>query len=453
MVGSSDVGASRAKGDAGQVLVLVLLFMIVFGLILGALLSNAAVNLRNTSTVRNQESKVYAADAGLDWAIQTIRNTKTACPGPASDPVSLGTPSFNGEAATVTCAVTSNSTTTGAAGYALITTDPSADSLQTTGAATPAINGPVYAAGIAGDVNLHVLDGDVSVQQDQCGGQPAGLTVTPSPPYEYRCSPTTGAATAASVPHVLPPNAPPARTAPDPSDCTVFHPGMYSGSITLGPKNYFESGVYVFDDVSINVTEAQVVGGRPGAGEHNAINLAPCADDGPDARGTGVKWVLRGSSSITVGQAGQLELYERKGGDPNVEGTQGISIQSDSTGVVLHEDSGATPALAVHGMIYAPSASIDLETTNGAVAWLLAGVVTGKITLGQDSVSDGVRLTTGTDDNVRQITLTSTAGSGNDARAVATAVITVSNDTTRTVSTLSRRASCVLADTSPCPGT
>jgi hypothetical protein len=104
-------------------------------------------------------------------------------------------------------------------------------------------------------------------------------------------------------------------------------------------------------------------------------------------------------------------------------------------------------------MVYTPNAAIDLQTTNGAVAWLLGGVVTGRITLGQDSVFDGARLAAGTNTDIRQITLTSTVGSGDEARAVATAVITVSNDPARTAAVLSRRASCVLADGSPCPGT
>ena len=433
---------------------LVLLFMLVFGLVLGALISNATANLRNTTVVRNQESKVYAADAGIDWGLQTVRNTNTACPSPGA-PVALGNPSFNGQTTAVTCAVTAG-TTTGALGYALIT-----DSLATVGGAAATINGPVLAASIEADAHLSVANGDV----ESCSAQPPAVTIAPQPPYSYRscAQPSTGGK-AAAVPHALP-SAPPAPQGVNgvmDGVCTVFSPGTYT-NIALGRFNYFEPGVYYFENVRLDLTVKSAVGGARSASEQSAIGL-PC-DTHVSGGSSGVKWILGGSSSINVGKAGQLELFAPS--NLPDEGTPGISIQTvqapDPDGwtpstlgagdSVIHEDSGATPAIAIHGMVYTPNAAIDLPATGGAVAWLLGAVVSGRIRLGQQGPLDGVRLEAGTNGAKRVITLTSTVAPGNESQAVATAVVEVTNDGARSSVLQSWRTSCRLSDASACPGT
>lgn len=54
-------------GDDGAVLPVVLAFITVIGVIVGALLGQAAVNFNATSALEGRRDRVFAADAGLEW--------------------------------------------------------------------------------------------------------------------------------------------------------------------------------------------------------------------------------------------------------------------------------------------------------------------------------------------------------------------------------------------------
>lgn len=483
-------------------LVIVLLFMVMFSLILAALITNASTNLRNTVGVRNQESKVYAADAGIDWGLQQIRTNNTICVSPELTPTPqvIGTPSFNGQTTTVTCKVMSGSAT-GANGWAVITTDRTPLSFVTPPPASAnfvkTINGPVLVGGFQDGLH-HVTVNNGDVYEYQSGStcatdtdKPEKLTVAPSPPYRYHCTTLDPVAVADAVPHELPTSdfilGLPVRDGnPDPglstADCNVFLPGRYTSLNLPKPtepvdaaepveptKHYFVSGVYYFDipddpatpepEQVIEVRRMELVGGSPRPGE--SAQLTGCAADPAGTTGTGVKFILGGSSAIRVrNPAGQMELFGRAGGNAAEEGTQGVTIQTvpasapagynvSSLGpgqLVLEAGVGNTPFTAIHGLVYTPNAGIKFDASNEARAWLLGGVVAARLSLSQQATIDGVRVQIDTSDVPRQLILTSRVTLADEVQAVATAVVIVAGDTTRTATVQSWRTECQVPD-------
>ena len=71
-------GPNRRE-DRGAALLIALLFMTVGSLLAISLANSAGNNLLNTSTLRVQRSLEYAADGGLDGAIQSARYHNGAC--------------------------------------------------------------------------------------------------------------------------------------------------------------------------------------------------------------------------------------------------------------------------------------------------------------------------------------------------------------------------------------
>jgi len=74
-------------GEEGVALVLVLTFIALFGLLIGALLAFSGASINVTLANRGQRSRLYTAGAGIDGAVENIRGTATigrddgsACP-------------------------------------------------------------------------------------------------------------------------------------------------------------------------------------------------------------------------------------------------------------------------------------------------------------------------------------------------------------------------------------
>src|ERR1043166_7202866 len=71
----------RHRDESGGSLVVVLIFITVFGLICAGLLTEASASVKFTSSVNTYESKLYAADAGVSFGIQQIHQNNDMCPG------------------------------------------------------------------------------------------------------------------------------------------------------------------------------------------------------------------------------------------------------------------------------------------------------------------------------------------------------------------------------------
>jgi hypothetical protein len=454
---------ATSTDDEGAVLVFVLIAVLALSVIIGATLTNADVNLTNTTVTKSIRDKTYAADGGVEWAIQRFRQDSSLCPNPSS-PWS-GSTTLNGIAVNVTCAVTSG-VASSVASWAIITTDTGALSLSTQsgGNALKVVNGPTYVAGgltlqadlqVSGATLLEASPPCSGVPQPQghlVGGTQSACTTLPVPtvsttlPCLQSCS--------AGQQFTMPARGPGATYTL--GTCSVFLPGKYTG-LNLGTHNYFASGIYYFENAgTINVAGTDVFGGKPAASETTAVTQAsPCATDAQVGvyDGTGVEWILGGSTAITVSNSANssLELFSRvPGNSPNgPEGTAGISIRtvpasapagyvaSTVTGASFIFDSGggSKPQVAIHGLVYVPQSSVNVAKTNTAVSVMLGGVVAYDVALQtSNSVADGNLVSVQTTATHRFLAVTAVAqGTGGTKNVTTRALIELGDDAARTV--------------------
>lgn len=99
-----------ASDDAGAILVLALVFLVIGALVLVPLVSLAGTNLETTSGLQNQRNLEYAADSAMDGAIQALRHE---APQPLTNPFCPRFPpapgfsiNVNGESLVVECTMT-----------------------------------------------------------------------------------------------------------------------------------------------------------------------------------------------------------------------------------------------------------------------------------------------------------------------------------------------------------
>lgn len=120
------------RGDSGETLILVLIFLVLFSLVMVALLSGVGTNFSMTAVTKDQSQLMYAADAGLEWGANVERQTNPACgttgnvtPVTGSDPITGNAPFTvpNGTAnatVKVTCFPISGLGSNSLGGYAVI---------------------------------------------------------------------------------------------------------------------------------------------------------------------------------------------------------------------------------------------------------------------------------------------------------------------------------------------
>jgi hypothetical protein len=98
----------RRRSDEGAALLIVVAFVFVLSLVIGAIASNADTSIRSTQALRDVRSLNYALDAGVAGAIQAIRPdlTQGVAPGFTNGTnlcSNYNAPTTNGAAVTVTC--------------------------------------------------------------------------------------------------------------------------------------------------------------------------------------------------------------------------------------------------------------------------------------------------------------------------------------------------------------
>jgi hypothetical protein len=443
-------------GDEGAVLLLVLVVTTVLAVVIGVLLSAVEVNLRNTSVAVNIDDKTYAADGGVEYAIQMLRQDATVCAGPTSPPWSLTVKNIGVD---VTCATTAGIATAPSNWAAVV-----GDQLSTPfSAPTALVAGSTYVGATL------KLQSDLDVTAG--GNVPeAGLLLNrPSP--------------CASLPHVVgAPNLLCATLQPTPvvnvkmpdvtlvdrghvptylvgaagDTCGIFLPGKYSGGpLQFGTHNYFASGIYYFENVDIHVDGIDVIGGNPGASETALVDSASsaCADDRQVgvSDGSGVEWILGGTSALSVGSSSgtALELFSRVPATASngPEGTAGVSIRTvpagtagyvaSTPGSTVFANSAGGGQVGVHGLVYAPDSTVQVGGTThaaspGAKYVLSGGVVARELDL--TSAGDHNLVSQADADSHRFVSITSTAqGTGSEKDVITTAVVEIGNDAERTV--------------------
>jgi hypothetical protein len=452
---------STSRRDAGSVLILVLVFITVIGAVTVALMSQAQTSLIASTLTRNQEKRVYAADAGIDWAIQLLRSDATLCPSKGSSATLPNPLTVNGRLVTVTCQTTDGSAL-GAGGWSIFLTS-SAGTINTQSAAndTKTVSGPIFnRGGWSLQAALQVKNGDVYEYPKAGCAQPANLTFPNTTPglYSYICTDTNVATPPSpqALPAAIPADASPYTNSA--GNCRTFHPGRYtSAPVTGNGTNYFESGVYFFDNIGTwNLSDA-IIGGqpapilsKPGSFEPRISSTTPCGSDVAGA--AGVEWILGGSSAISVSNQGHLELFSLP--TNNVPGVGIFQVlatdpapwaaKASTVGVgsaILSDGNGSSSELVVHGVVYTPTGHVTIRATNDTgEARLRSGVVAAQVDIwASASISSNLDISTGSGSGQRTILVTATATGAGEKPITASSVFTIGNDTNKTLTIASWR--------------
>lgn len=459
----------RHHNQDGTSLVIVLVFISVFGLIAAGLLTEAGASVKYTSTITEHEKKVYAADAGISLGIQQIQQHNELCPTTLSTDT-VQTTTVNGIPTRVTCETTTGSTT-GGRGYAIYTLSPAADSLGLQSGDAKEVDGPVFVTGGVDGLNKGLILKDGSFRQlrgpeaYRCNGQ-TSANVTVDPGHLKLCPLTAPTAPTYPAPASIPD---PAIAAQPSGACKIFYPGRYEAApaLDLTKTNYFATGIYYFK-TSFTFTgtagpDTYYFGGEPATYEGEPkfeANRPPCASDASaaaaapagayTASGTGVQFIFGNGAALTVDNKSRGELFER-----TTNGTQqtasptiiAVPTSWSSAGwlpnpvdtTVVGFTSGSDKSLIVHGVTYAPDHNVVFKVTNVVDAAVFGGVVAWKLDLQSSEGGGGTGLVivagNGTPEP-RYIVVRATAPFPASASAgrsvVSTAVVQIANDTGKT---------------------
>ena len=97
-------GREQRHDEGGQTLVLVLAMLILLGVLAAALAGLATPSFTHAAVVRNLNDTAAAADAGIEYGIQSLKNQPSQCLDAPSTLPPTG-PTVNTRAAQVTCQV------------------------------------------------------------------------------------------------------------------------------------------------------------------------------------------------------------------------------------------------------------------------------------------------------------------------------------------------------------
>lgn len=437
--------------DDGVALVMVLLFVMVSGVLITALLNQSFTTFSAARVAADVENRTYAAGGGLDWGIQQVRQGSLLNGGPRcatfaapADALTLpGSPGLNGRTLSVTCRVTDGQDV-GAGGWAVYITRASG------GITTPAapsgartIRGPVHNPGswsIDGASELRVEAADAIGPATACA-LPAGVVIATAPPYAYSC----GAVDTEPLPPVPVdltgdlaslPAQPPAGDGAD-TGCRVFSPGEYAQVPDLLPRsagvNYFRPGIYhLTAPGAFSIDDADVVGGIPTPGDAAVLPIdTPACPAEPNTNGRyGVVLVLDATSRLEVTNHGRLELHRYVDGSGS-----GLSVLQTTSSLLLPSVDAAPGEFAdlvLHGNVYTPAAAVraasngDVRFTGGVVATSLELASTFPIGSPQVEATVGTGART-----VEIVSRTNQVGTERDLTASAT--VEYANDGARTL--------------------
>jgi hypothetical protein len=469
----------RSKNEHGASLVIVLVFIAVFGLIAAGLLTEAGASVAYTKVVTDHEKKVYAADAGVALGIQRLQQRNTLCPTTGSS-ATIETIQVNGIDTQVTCETTSGSTT-GGLGYALYTLSNESDSLELQQGDAKEIFGPVHVTGGVDGLNkgLIVTKGDFTqLSANGCNGKTySGVGgVTTGTGYDKFCLTSQPERPIYSAPSAAIPAAAP--TPQTRGACKIFYPGTYSYSMNtvfdLARTNYFASGVYYFRSsftfTGTGTENTFFFGGMPASYEtvkfSSERNAATCARDTEAAAaaatavtpftytpsGTGVQFVFGNGAALTVDNKSRAELFERTadGNQETAKPTIAVVPSAWETTPATWEANpihtmgltftpGADKALVVHGVTYSPDHNVYLKLTTEVDAVAFGGIVGWKIELDSSEGGGGARLVINGRNGIpkpRRVIVKGTSPPTSSTSAgksvVSTAVIWIENDENKT---------------------
>jgi len=439
--------------DRGAVLPLVLVFVLVLGFVLAGIARYTATNLRYSVVVEERSAAASAAEAGLRYAIQRVdANAVTTCDGgpvaivPTYD-VSMAPVLAEADSLTISCSRLDSGDATLAGWTAVVTGEgvtgttcgTSATSV-TTGcrflvqkrsvASERAATGRIYLPSLRQtDFRINVEDvefagnlfydgsgdGCATIEQydESSSTWDDDIVLTSG---QFVCWPQTWDDVVEPPP--IDPNIPTPADTPLPpagtdvvfwgsSDpCRIFEPGRYTSlDLQLGGANYFKSGAYRFDGVSIDTgptssdTDTLILGGYPRNErfENRLITASACsaaqADDGTVSADLGVTWYLENGSELRIRRGATVELLPMLQTDV-VGREHAVSIHvldaGPSTGDAIGIDSaGLRNDALFQGQIWAPYGRVDLRSIDGdADGQVTSGVVAAQLLVDSTSVDD-----------------------------------------------------------------
>ena len=412
----------HGRGDDGAILPMVLVATIVFTLIVCAVAGLVTTGLRYGRVVEERADRLAAADGGLRYGIEKLRNMGDLCTtraGTGGGYTTIFPPEINGATTEVTCRRVGNDISDIQGWGAVITGGnvPSGQDmflLKGAGGATTdnvkTFRGPVYVADptrMDFQAKLIIEDGDLWYSHSDCDGTlPAipevdtgYLTFDPSFLRGPSCeelpwdglfkSPSGNLPTAQALAVPLPY----ADVSYASGDCRIFYPGKYAAALDLATNNYFVSGDYYFENVDFTLTQKTATFGFPsGSGDSQKVAAPECEDamifdqNTSGERGGATIW-LGGSSHFMIDTGGELEIFRRQQNETYLSvyavGANGTGFVrsnysfkvSTSIGWILETKSGNTNDVAIHGLWYSPYSKMALgNVTNAAVGQLIGGL-------------------------------------------------------------------------------
>jgi len=400
------------RADSGAILPLVIVGTFIVSTMVIAVTTYVTADLRYAQVVEDRADRLAAADGGLRFGVEKLRNFQTLCATAAGTGGGVATvfpPTINGAETTVTCRRIGEAISD-VQGWGVVVTGsgvPNGQSIFSTKGAGQSNNiktfsGPVYIADPSRmDLQslMQIKDGDLWYSATDCDNTP-NIAVIASGDLQFEpdffrgplCTEKTwngGLFTAptGSTPPVAPVNPPYVST----SSCRVFSPGKYT-SINLAQDNYFRAGAYYFENTSLDLQGQSVIAGFPdGAGDSPKLVNTNCANEqafDKQAGGTGgATFYMGGTSNIQVNSNAGFEIFRRKVNETYLSlfavassGAGYLASTVDWNTWMLETKSGSNNDVAIHGLLWAPKAGVSLgNITNAANGQLLGGLVVARL--------------------------------------------------------------------------
>jgi hypothetical protein len=400
---------TRRTNDDGSILPLVMVGSFLIASIVAGVATYVSADLRYAKVVEERADRLAAADGGLRYGVEKLRNFQTLCTtkaGSGGGNTTVFPPVINGATTKVTCQRI-GTLISDVQGWGVVVTGegvPLGNPYFTTKGAGGSDNvktfsGPVYIndpTRIDLQSSMLLKDGDLWYTKSNCDtnlvipeidtGQ---LTFEPDFFRGPQCTPLnwtnmfnppTGATPPASM-----------NTAPpyvDTATCRVFSPGEYDGAVPLADHNYFKAGVYYFEDTPLILGTETLIAGFPGSqGDAPKLDNTACAAEQQlDKNGGGpggATFYLGGSSHIEVRNQAGFEIFRRKVNETALSivavSSNGGGYQASEKGwndLLIETQSGNTSDVAIHGLVWAPRSKASLgNVTNAANGQILGGIV------------------------------------------------------------------------------
>lgn len=387
--------------DAGAILPIVLVVSVVLSAVVLAIASYATATLRYGHVVEARASRLAAAEAAMNDAIERLRILDGLCvtAGGDGEVVNPQFPDINDTPVEVRCSQVGG-VFPPYDGWAIVVTgeaQPAGNTFITSAGGQPILEGPVYAH----DINrisfqrpTTIKNGSLWYTDPVCSGPPDpgdklvfkdstvnvnNLLFDPPTRKQYcinlgwqdlfdRTPPEghVGAIPAAPAPTMH-------------GTCRVFSPGRYSAPLSLASDNYFKNGTYVFAGVgNISLSHTRVTFGTPRPAEDKDYPMLPLSSSCEQARQleidallanpselSGATLYLSGNSRFLVNVQSHVEISGRQQGDFIVAlhalGA-GAPLPASSVADILRTGSGNAKESAFSGLVWAPRSRIEVGT-------------------------------------------------------------------------------------------